>query len=64
MIKVIDQFSKEDGVSRGVVVGRLLKQVAWQRTWKNISMIVRQKLDELDLDNIDKIEKYLEGEHQ
>jgi predicted transcriptional regulator len=58
--KVIDQFSEEDRVSRSMAVGRLLNQAAWQRTWKNMSWQVHQKLDELDLGDIDEIEKYSE----
>ncbi len=57
--KVIDQFSKEDGVSRSVVVRRLLNQATWERTWKDMSTQIREKLDELNLNNIDEIENYL-----
>lgn len=57
--KEIERFSKEDGVSRSVVIRRLLKQAAWERTWKDMSEQVRSKLDGLDITNIDEIEKYL-----
>ena len=56
--KVIDQFSKEDGVSRSVIIRRLLNQATWERTWKDMSVQVREKLDELNLNSIDEIEKY------
>lgn len=57
--KEIDRFSKEDGVSKSVVVRRLLEQAAWERTWKKMSAQIRQKLDQLNLTNSDEIEKYL-----
>jgi len=57
--KVIDQFSKEDGVSRSVIIRRLLDQATWERTWKAMSIQVREKLDELNLNSIDEIEDYL-----
>ena len=58
--KVIDQFSKEDGVSRSVVIRRLLNQASWERTWKDMSTQVREKLDNLNLNSVDEIEDYLE----
>jgi metal-responsive CopG/Arc/MetJ family transcriptional regulator len=57
--KAIDQFSKEDGVSRSVVIRRLLDQATWERTWKDMSTQIRQKLDEFDLSSTDEIEDYL-----
>jgi len=57
--KEIEKFSKEDGVSRSVVVRRLLEQASWERTWKEMSASIRTKLDELDLSDADAIEKYL-----
>lgn len=57
--KEIERFSKEDGVSRSVVVRRLLQQAAWERTWKDMSAQVRKKLDKLNLNTIDEIEDYL-----
>jgi metal-responsive CopG/Arc/MetJ family transcriptional regulator len=55
----IDRFSKEDGVSKSVIVRRLLKQAAWERTWKDMSAQIRSKLDDLGLASIDDIEQYL-----
>ncbi len=57
--KEIERFSKEDGVSKSVVVRRLLEQAAWERTWKDMSAQIRKKLDALNLTNVDDIEKYL-----
>lgn len=57
--KEIERFSKEDGVSKSVVVRRLLEQAAWERTWKDMSAQIRKKLDALSLTSIDDIEKYL-----
>jgi metal-responsive CopG/Arc/MetJ family transcriptional regulator len=55
----IEQFSKEDGVSKSVVVRQLLKQAAWERTWADMSSQIRKKLDKLNLTNADDIEKFL-----
>lgn len=55
----IGRFSKEDGVSKSVVVRRLLEQATWERTWKDMSAQIRKKLDTLSLTSIDDIEKYL-----
>ena len=57
--KEIERYSKEDGVSKSVIVRRLLEQAAWERTWKDMSVEIRKKLDNLNLTNIDDIEKYL-----
>ncbi|MES2971191.1 MAG: ribbon-helix-helix protein, CopG family [Patescibacteria group bacterium] len=57
--KEIERFSKEDGVSKSVVVRRLLKQAAWERTWKDMSSQLRKKFDELNFTTVDDIEKYL-----
>ena len=57
--KEIERFSNEDGVSKSVVVRRLLEQATWERTWKDMSSQIRKKLDELDLTSINDIEKYL-----
>lgn len=57
--KEIERFSKEDGVSKSVVVRRLLEQAAWERTWKDMSAQIRKKLDTLNLTSTDDIEKYL-----
>ncbi len=57
--KEIERFSKEDGVSKSVVVRRLLEQAAWERTWKDMSAQLRKKLDSLNLTSVDDIEKYL-----
>ena len=57
--KEIERYSKEDGVSKSVIVRRLLEQAAWERTWKDVSIQIRKKLDNLNLTNIDDIEKYL-----
>ena len=57
--KELDRFSKEDGVSKSVIVRRLLEQAAWERTWKDMSTQVRKKVDELNLTTVDEIEKYL-----
>lgn len=57
--KEIERFSREDGVSKSVVVRRLLAQATWERTWKDMSAQIRKKLDELNLTNADDIEKYL-----
>jgi metal-responsive CopG/Arc/MetJ family transcriptional regulator len=57
--KEIEKFSKEDGVSKSVVIRRLLKQAAWERTWKDMSAQIRTKFDELNLTNIDEVEDYL-----
>ena len=57
--KEIDRFSKEDGVSKSVLVRRLLKQAAWERTWKNMSAQLRARFDELNLNTVDDIEDYL-----
>lgn len=55
----IELFSKEDGVSKSVVIRQLLKQAAWERTWRDMSSQIRQKLDNLNLSSIDEIEEYL-----
>lgn len=55
----IERFSKEDGVSKSVIVRRLLKQAAWERTWKDMSKQIRIKLDDLNLYTIDEIENFL-----
>jgi metal-responsive CopG/Arc/MetJ family transcriptional regulator len=55
----IDRFSKEDGVSKSVVVRRLLEQATWERTWKEMSIQIRKKLDKLNLSSVDEIEKFL-----
>ncbi|PIZ62405.1 hypothetical protein COY17_02495 [Candidatus Saccharibacteria bacterium CG_4_10_14_0_2_um_filter_52_9] len=55
----IGRLAKEDGVSKSVVIRRLLEQAAWERTWKDMSAQVRQKLDGLNLSSVDDIEKYL-----
>lgn len=55
----ISKLAKEDGVSKSVVVRRLLEQAAWERTWKDMSVQIRQKLDGLNLNSADDIEKYL-----
>ncbi|MGH7142215.1 MAG: ribbon-helix-helix protein, CopG family [Candidatus Saccharimonadales bacterium] len=55
----IERFSKEDGVSKSVIVRRLLAQAAWERTWKDMSTQLRKKLDSLNLTSVDDIEKYL-----
>ncbi len=57
--KEIERFSNEDGVSKSVVVRRLLEQAAWERTWKDMSAQIRKKLDSLNLTSVDDIEKYL-----
>ncbi|MCL5113358.1 MAG: ribbon-helix-helix protein, CopG family [Patescibacteria group bacterium] len=57
--KEIDRFSKEDGVSKSVVVRRLLEQATWERTWKEMSIQIRKKLDKLNLSSVDEIEKFL-----
>jgi metal-responsive CopG/Arc/MetJ family transcriptional regulator len=55
----IDTISDEDGVSRSVVIRRLLKQAAWERSWKKTSSQLREKFEELNLNTIDEIEEYL-----
>jgi len=55
----IGRLAKEDGVSKSVVIRRLLEQAVWERTWKDMSAQVRQKLDGLNLSSVDDIEKYL-----
>ena len=55
----IERFSKEDGVSKSVIVRRLLKQATWERTWKDMSKQIRTKLDEFDLNTVDEIENFL-----
>lgn len=55
----IERFSKEDGVSKSVVVRRLLEQAAWERTWKDMSAQIRKRLDTLNLSSVDDIEKFL-----
>jgi metal-responsive CopG/Arc/MetJ family transcriptional regulator len=55
----IERFSKEDGVSKSVIIRRLLKQAAWERTWKDMSAQIRKKLDDLNLNSVDEIEKFL-----
>jgi metal-responsive CopG/Arc/MetJ family transcriptional regulator len=55
----IERFSKEDGVSKSVIIRRLLKQAAWERTWKDMSAQIRKKLDDLNLNSVDDIEKFL-----
>ncbi len=57
--KEIERFSKEDGVSKSVVVRRLLQRASWERTWNNMSAQLRIKLDELNLSSADDVEKYL-----
>lgn len=57
--KEIERFSKEDGVSKSVVVRRLLEQAAWDRTWKSMSVQIRKKLDALNLSTVNDIEKFL-----
>jgi metal-responsive CopG/Arc/MetJ family transcriptional regulator len=57
--KEIERFSKEDGVSKSVVVRRLLQRASWERTWNDMSAQIRTKLDELNLSSVDDIEKYL-----
>lgn len=57
--KEIERFSKEDGVSKSVVVRRLLEQATWERTWKEMSVQIRKKLDNLNLSSAEDIEKYL-----
>jgi metal-responsive CopG/Arc/MetJ family transcriptional regulator len=58
--KEIERFSQEDGVSKSVIIRRLLKQAAWERTWKDMSAQLRAKFDELNLNSVDEIEEYLE----
>lgn len=55
----IEKLSKEDGVSKSVVIRRLLERATWERSWKNMAAQIRSKLDTLDLTNTDTIEKYL-----
>ncbi|HUD07431.1 MAG TPA: ribbon-helix-helix protein, CopG family [Candidatus Saccharimonadales bacterium] len=55
----IERFSQEDGVSKSVIIRRLLKQAAWERTWKDMSAQLRAKFDELNLNSVDEIEEYL-----
>ncbi len=57
--KEIERFSKQDGVSKSVIVRRLLEQATWERTWKDMSAQIRKKLGTLNLTNVDDIEKYL-----
>ncbi|HUD10399.1 MAG TPA: ribbon-helix-helix protein, CopG family [Candidatus Saccharimonadales bacterium] len=57
--KEIERFSQEDGVSKSVIIRRLLKQAAWERTWKDMSSQLRVKFDELNLNSVDEIEEYL-----
>ena len=57
--KEIERFSQEDGVSKSVIIRRLLKQAAWERTWKDMSVQLRAKFDELNLNSVDEIEEYL-----
>jgi metal-responsive CopG/Arc/MetJ family transcriptional regulator len=57
--KEIERFSQEDGVSKSVIIRRLLKQAAWERTWKDMSAQLRTKFDELNLNSVDEIEEYL-----
>ena len=57
--KEIDRFSLEDGVSKSVIVRRLLEQATWERTWKEMSAQVRRKLDDLNLNTVDEIEEFL-----
>jgi metal-responsive CopG/Arc/MetJ family transcriptional regulator len=57
--KEIERFSQEDGVSKSVIIRRLLKQAAWERTWKDMSAQLRAKFDELNLNSVDEIEEYL-----
>ncbi|HUY53354.1 MAG TPA: ribbon-helix-helix protein, CopG family [Candidatus Dormibacteraeota bacterium] len=56
----IERFSREDGVSKSVIVRKLLKQATWERTWKDMSKQIRTKLDEFNLNTIDEIENFLE----
>jgi metal-responsive CopG/Arc/MetJ family transcriptional regulator len=55
----IERFSKEDGVSKSVIIRRLLKQAAWERAWQDMSTQLRTKFDQLNLNTVDEIEKYL-----
>ncbi len=57
----IEQFSKEDGVSKSVVVRRLLKQAAWEREWARMAKLMRAKARELGIDtmSIDELEEFL-----
>ena len=55
----IERFSKEDGVSKSVIIRRLLKQAAWERTWKDMSKQIRSKLNDLNLNTADEIENFL-----
>ena len=57
--KEIERFSQEDGVSKSVIIRRLLKQAAWERTWKEMSSQLRTKFDRLNLNTTDEIEDYL-----
>lgn len=57
--KEIERFSQEDGVSKSVIIRRLLKQATWERSWKDMSVQLRAKFDELSLSSVDEIEEYL-----
>jgi metal-responsive CopG/Arc/MetJ family transcriptional regulator len=56
--KEIERFSQEDGVSKSVIIRRMLKQAAWERTWKDMSAQLRVKFEELNLNSVDEIEEY------
>ena len=55
----IDRLSKEDGVSKSVIIRKLIKQASWERNWRDVSKQIRTRLNELNLNTIDEIEKFV-----
>ncbi|HSW37446.1 MAG TPA: ribbon-helix-helix protein, CopG family [Candidatus Saccharimonadales bacterium] len=57
----IERFSKEDGVSKSVVIRRLVERAAWEREWSQAQKTVQAKARELGVDtmSIDELEDFL-----
>lgn len=57
----IEQFSKEDGVSKSVMVRRLLKQAAGEREWARMAKLMQGKARELGIDamSVNELEEFL-----
>jgi metal-responsive CopG/Arc/MetJ family transcriptional regulator len=57
----IERLSKEDGVSKSVMVRTLLKQAAFEREWARVQMLVQSKGRQLGVDtmSVDELENYL-----
>ncbi len=58
----IEQFSREDGVSKSVVMQRLLEQAVWDRAWSRMQALVQAQAHKLGIDALstDEIEDFLD----